>query len=59
MDCLILYYLYDKVKFDMTHWCLFAGIEQDAVRVYQKYLAQDATHPIGITAELRHETISK
>ncbi|XP_052234505.1 A-kinase anchor protein 10, mitochondrial-like isoform X2 [Dreissena polymorpha] len=33
------------------------SVEQDAVRIFTKYLAQEATHPIGITDQLRNHTI--
>ncbi|XP_060578196.1 A-kinase anchor protein 10, mitochondrial-like isoform X2 [Ruditapes philippinarum] len=35
------------------------SVEQDAVRIFTKYLAQEATHPIGITDDLRNDTIRK
>lgn len=35
------------------------SIEQDAVRIFTKYLAREATHPISITDDLRNETIRK
>ncbi|WAR03614.1 AKA10-like protein [Mya arenaria] len=35
------------------------SVEQDAVRIFTKYLAQEATHPIGINDDLRNNTISK
>lgn len=35
------------------------SIEQDAVRIFTKYLALEATHPISVTDELRNETIRK
>ena len=38
---------------------ILTGIEQDAVRIFTKYLAREATHPISITDDLRNETISK
>lgn len=36
-----------------------AGIEKDAVSIYTKYISFDASHPIGISDELRNETTSK
>ena len=38
---------------------LSAGIERDAVTIYSKYISLDATRPIGISEDLRNETISK
>ena len=37
----------------------FVGIERDAVSIFSKYLSHDASHPIGITEELRNEVMSK
>ncbi|XP_050410189.1 A-kinase anchor protein 10, mitochondrial isoform X2 [Patella vulgata] len=34
------------------------SIERDAVNIFTKYISQDATHPIGVSDELRNETIS-
>lgn len=38
---------------------LLSSIEKDAVSIYTKYISFDASHPIGITDELRNETTSK
>lgn len=35
------------------------SVEQDAVRIFTKYLAQEATHPIAISDDLRNNTIRK
>lgn len=35
------------------------SVEQDAVRIFTRYLAQEATHPVGITDDLRNNTIRK
>lgn len=49
----------------LSIWTLFpqymylTGVEQDAVRIFTKYLAQEATHPIGVTDDLRNDTIRK
>ncbi|ESO83252.1 hypothetical protein LOTGIDRAFT_133668, partial [Lottia gigantea] len=34
------------------------GIARDAVNIFTKYISLEATHPIGISDELRNETIS-
>ena len=45
---------------DMVDVCFgFVGIERDAVSIFSKYLSHDASHPIGITEELRNEVMSK
>lgn len=36
-----------------------AGIEDDAVRIFNKYLAKDALDPIGVDDVCRNECISK
>lgn len=38
---------------------LLSSIEKDAVSIYTKYISFDASHPIGISDELRNETTSK
>ncbi|KAL4223109.1 A-kinase anchor protein 10 [Mactra antiquata] len=35
------------------------SVEQDAVRIFTKYLALEATHPINVTEQLRNDTIRK
>jgi len=38
---------------------ILPGVEQDAVRIFTKYLAREATHPISISDTLRNDTIRK
>ncbi|XP_067671793.1 A-kinase anchor protein 10, mitochondrial-like [Haliotis asinina] len=35
------------------------SIQHDAVTIFTKYISQDATHPIGITEQIRNETIRR
>ncbi|XP_076363344.1 A-kinase anchoring protein pkaap isoform X1 [Tachypleus tridentatus] len=35
------------------------SLEEDAIHIYNKYIAQDAPHPIGITHELHNQIIGK
>ena len=38
---------------------LFPGIEKDAVTIFSKYIAQDASHPVGIPDDLRNDCIRR
>ncbi|XP_071094421.1 A-kinase anchor protein 10, mitochondrial-like [Haliotis cracherodii] len=35
------------------------SIQHDAVTIFTKYISQDATHPIGVTEQIRNETIRR
>ena len=37
----------------------FAGIERDAVNIFSQYVALEAARPIGVSEELRNETIRR